>query len=126
MSRPQPRLSARAAGLACCAILLAAVANAEIREDDFSMTIMDVFTITGKGVVLTGQVETGTVEVGDWVCVPMLNGGSAGRQVTGLEMFRKVLARAEAGDNVGVLVDGVERKQVAKKAELTAGCSSNP
>jgi elongation factor Tu len=111
--------------IACFATVLLVAAmstNAEMRKDSFRMTVLDAFKITGKGVVLTGQVEQGAAEVGDWVCVPMRNGETVGRQITGLETFRKVLERIEAGDNGGVLVDSLDHKKIAKNTALVAGC----
>jgi translation elongation factor EF-Tu-like GTPase len=92
-------------------------------NDGFSMKIMDVFAITGRGTVLTGQVATGSVAVGDLVCVPLQNGETAALGVDGIEMFRKVLDRAEQGQMVGILVD-VDKKQVQKGALLHGDCKA--
>ncbi|MDD2430738.1 MAG: elongation factor Tu [Firmicutes bacterium] len=79
----------------------------------FLMPVEDVFTITGRGTVATGRVERGSIKVGDPVEVV---GISATRStvVTGVEMFRKILDTAQAGDNVGILLRGVERKDIER------------
>jgi len=101
---------------ACLAPLTAAA-------DDFRMPIADAFTITGVGVVLTGRVASGSISRGDWVCVPMQAGRQLGRQVNGLELFRKALETVEAGQDVGVLVADIDFREVEKNADLTAGCA---
>jgi elongation factor Tu len=76
----------------------------------FRMTVDDVFSIKGRGTVATGQIQSGTVRVGDRVRITRASGGGAKTTtVSGVEMFRKVLAEARAGDNVGLLL-----KEVAK------------
>ncbi|MGI6609622.1 MAG: elongation factor Tu [Limnochordia bacterium] len=82
-------------------------------DKPFLMPVEDVFTITGRGTVATGRVERGTVKVGDEVEIV---GISATRKTvaTGVEMFRKLLDRAEAGDNVGILLRGVERESIER------------
>lgn len=92
-------------------------------DDDFSMKIMDAFAITGRGTVLTGQVASGSLEVGDTVCVPMQNGETAAQTVDGIEMFRKLLERAEKGQMVGILVQ-VDNKLVEKGAMLHSDCGA--
>jgi elongation factor Tu len=92
-----------------------------VAEDGFSMKIMDVFTITGRGTVLTGQVASGSLTVGEQVCVPLQDGETAARNVDGIEMFRKMLERAEKGQMVGILVQ-VDKKQVEKGALLHTDC----
>ncbi|MFS8513888.1 MAG: elongation factor Tu [Planifilum fulgidum] len=83
-------------------------------DKPFMMPIEDVFTITGRGTVATGRVERGTVKVGDEVEIVGLNEEPKKTVVTGVEMFRKLLDQAEAGDNIGVLLRGVERKEVER------------
>lgn len=116
-------------GAAVCltiALLISALpGTAEVSESDFRMTVLDAFAITGRGVVVTGRVVEGAAEAGDWVCVPMLEGEAVGRQIAGLEMFRKVLERVEAGDNAGLLFETLDHKQIARNAELVAGCSGD-
>lgn len=92
-------------------------------DDGFSMKIMDAFAITGRGTVLTGQVASGSLAVGDTVCVPLQDGGIAARTVDGIEMFRKLLERAEKGQMVGILVQ-VDNKQVAKGDLLHSDCEA--
>lgn len=101
-------------------VCLSASAGASA-DETFSMQIMDAFSITGRGTVLTGQVASGAVVVGDPVCVPLQNGETAARKVDGIEMFRKVLDRAEKGQMVGILVQ-VDKKQVEKGAMLHGDC----
>jgi elongation factor Tu len=79
----------------------------------FSMTIEDVFSITGRGTVVTGRVTTGVVRVGMPVTLTTA-AGALSTTVTGVEMFRKKLDEAVAGDNVGLLLDGVTRDAVAQ------------
>jgi translation elongation factor EF-1alpha len=83
----------------------------------FRMTVSDVFFITGRGLVATGKVEEGTLNVGDEV---LLNGGAKVR-VDAIEAFRKTLEQAVAGDNVGVLLRGVDRGDVNAGDVLTSG-----
>lgn len=79
---------------------------------DFRMPIEDVFYITGRGVVATGCIESGNVHVGDEVVI-MDNNTSLTASVTGVEMFRKLLDQAEAGDNVGLLLSGVSTDDIS-------------
>ena len=84
------------------------------REVDkpFLMPVEDVFTITGRGTVATGRVERGRIKVGDDVEIVGLRPESRKTVATGVEMFRKLLDEAQAGDNIGVLLRGVERDEV--------------
>ena len=72
------------------------------------------FTITGRGTVATGRVERGVVKVGDEVQIIGLRDEIKKSTITGVEMFRKLLDQAEAGDNIGVLLRGIERKEVER------------
>ena len=81
----------------------------------FELTIEDVFSITGRGTVVTGRVTNGTIKVGDNVTI--LPSGM-GTTVTGIEMFRKSLDYAQAGDNVGILLRGVSRDDVQRGNKL--------
>ena len=90
-------------------------------DDSFSMRIMEVFTITGRGTVLTGQVLSGSVTVGENVCIPLLDGETAPRIVEGIELMRKQLDRAEKGQIVGVLLQ-VDKKKVEKGGLLHSNC----
>ena len=86
------------------------------RDDNkpFLMPVEDVFTITGRGTVATGRVERGTVKVGDEVEIVGLKEEKAKTTVTGVEMFRKLLDFAEAGDNIGALLRGVQRSDIER------------
>jgi elongation factor Tu len=83
-------------------------------DKPFMMPIEDVFTITGRGTVATGRVERGTVKVGDEVEIVGLHEETKKTVVTGVEMFRKLLDQAQAGDNIGALLRGIERKEVER------------
>ena len=82
-------------------------------DKDFLMPIEDVFSISGRGTVVTGRVETGVVNVGDEVEIVGIK-DTRKTTVTGVEMFRKLLDRGEAGDNVGALIRGVAREEVER------------
>lgn len=86
------------------------------RETDkpFLMPVEDVFSITGRGTVATGRVERGVVKVGDVVEIIGLAEENATTTVTGVEMFRKLLDQAEAGDNIGALLRGVAREDIQR------------
>ena len=98
-----------------------------VRETDkpFLMPIEDVFTITGRGTVVTGRVERGTVKVGDTVEIVGIHDTQT-TVVTGVEMFRKLLDQAEAGDNIGVLLRGIAREQVQRGQVLSKPKSVHP
>ena len=83
-------------------------------DKDFLMPVEDVFSITGRGTVATGRIETGVANTGD--AVDILGMGAEGLKstVTGVEMFRKILDRGEAGDNVGILLRGIEKEQIKR------------
>ena len=87
----------------------------------FRFVAEDVFTITGRGTVLTGTVESGTVSVGQAVSIANPGGGMFQATVSGVEMFRKRTITAAAGDHVGLLLAGVSREQVAQGSVITAG-----
>ena len=98
-----------------------------VRETDkpFLMPIEDVFTITGRGTVVTGRVERGTVKLGDPVEIVGIH-DTQSTVVTGVEMFRKLLDQAEAGDNIGVLLRGISREQVQRGQVLAKPKSVHP
>jgi elongation factor Tu len=98
------------------------------RETDkpFLMPVEDVFTITGRGTVATGRVERGTVKVGDEVEIVGLQEEIRKSVVTGVEMFRKLLDQAQAGDNIGALLRGVERKDIERGQVLVKPGSVKP
>ena len=83
-------------------------------DQTFLMQIEDVFTITGRGTVATGRVERGTVKLQDNVEIVGLSKEKKQTVVTGVEMFRKLLDQAEAGDNIGVLLRGIDRKDIER------------
>ena len=91
-----------------------------VRDKDkpFLMPVEDVFSITGRGTVATGRIETGVVKVGDPVQLLGL-GEDASSVVTGVEMFRKILDEGEAGDNVGLLLRGIDKKDVKRGMVIT-------
>ncbi|MCY7526031.1 EF-Tu/IF-2/RF-3 family GTPase, partial [Bacillus safensis] len=83
-------------------------------EKPFMMPVEDVFSITGRGTVATGRVERGQVKVGDEVEIIGLQEENGKTTVTGVEMFRKLLDYAEAGDNIGALLRGVSREDIQR------------
>lgn len=83
-------------------------------DKPFLMPVEDVFSITGRGTVATGRVERGTVKVQDTVEIVGLNDEPKSTVVTGVEMFRKILDQAEAGDNIGVLLRGIQRTEIER------------
>ncbi|MGI6452842.1 MAG: elongation factor Tu [Syntrophomonadaceae bacterium] len=95
-------------------------------DKPFLMPVEDVFTITGRGTVTTGRVERGQVKVGDEVEIVGLREQSRKTVVTGVEMFRKLLDYAEAGDNIGTLLRGVDRKEVERGMVLAKPGSIKP
>ena len=98
------------------------------RETDkpFLMPVEDVFTITGRGTVATGRVERGTVKVGDAVEIVGLQEKATPTVVTGVEMFRKTLDQALAGDNIGTLLRGIDRKDIVRGQVLAKPGSVHP
>ncbi len=99
-----------------------------VRDIDkpFLMPIEDVFTITGRGTVVTGRVDRGKINVGEEVEIVGMADESTKTTATGLEMFRKLLDYAEAGDNVGVLIRGVDRTDVERGQVLAKPGSITP
>ena len=92
----------------------------------FIMPVEDVFTITGRGTVATGRVERGQLKTGDEVEIIGLTEERAKTVVTGIEMFRKILDYAEAGDNIGALLRGVQRDEIERGQVLCKPGSINP
>jgi elongation factor Tu len=92
-----------------------------VRENEkpFLMPIEDIFSITGRGTVVTGRIETGTIHVNDPAEIVGFNDRPRTTVVTGVEMFRKLLDQGEAGDNVGLLLRGIDKKEV-KRGEVIA------
>ena len=92
----------------------------------FLMPVEDVFSITGRGTVATGRVERGTIKVGDTVEIVGLTDEKRSVVVTGVEMFRKLLDQAIAGDNIGCLLRGVQRNEIERGQVLSAPGSIHP
>ncbi|MBX2911168.1 MAG: elongation factor Tu [Cyclobacteriaceae bacterium] len=83
-------------------------------DKDFLMPVEDVFSITGRGTVATGRIERGVVNTGDAVQILGMGAEGLSSTITGVEMFRKILDRGEAGDNVGLLLRGIEKDQICR------------
>nr|QFR36641.1 elongation factor Tu [Candidatus Karelsulcia muelleri] len=83
-------------------------------EKPFLMPIEDVFTITGRGTVATGRIETGIINTGDYIEIIGMGEKKLNSIVTGVEMFRKILDKGQAGDNVGLLLRGIEKKDIRR------------
>jgi elongation factor Tu len=83
-------------------------------DKDFLMPVEDVFSITGRGTVATGRIERGVINSGDPVEIIGMGAEGLKSTVTGVEMFRKILDRGEAGDNVGLLLRGIEKSQIKR------------
>ena len=98
------------------------------RDDSlpFLMPVEDVFTITGRGTVATGRVERGQIKMGDAVAIVGLAEESKKSVITGIEMFRKLLDYAEAGDNVGTLLRGIDKKEIERGQVLAKPGSIKP
>ena len=88
-------------------------------EKPFLMPVEDVFSITGRGTVATGRIEKGVINVGDEVHIIGLGEDTKKSVCTGVEMFRKLLDRGEAGDNVGLLLRGIDKKEI-KRGQVIA------
>jgi len=95
-------------------------------DKPFLMPVEDVFSITGRGTVATGRVERGVVKVGDEIEIVGMTEERKKTVVTGVEMFRKLLDQAQAGDNVGCLLRGVDRKEIERGQVLAKPGSINP
>ena len=95
-------------------------------DQAFLMPVEDVFTITGRGTVATGRVERGIVKMQDEVEIVGLSAESRKTVVTGVEMFRKLLDQAEAGDNIGVLLRGIDRKDIERGQVIAKPGSIHP
>lgn len=95
-------------------------------DKPFLMPVEDVFSITGRGTVATGRVERGTVKVGDEVEIVGLSEAPRKVVVTGVEMFRKLLDQAQAGDNIGTLLRGIDKKDIERGQVLAKPGSIKP
>jgi elongation factor Tu len=92
----------------------------------FLMPVEDVFSITGRGTVATGRVERGVVKMGDVVEIVGLADEAKKTTITGIEMFRKLLDSAEAGDNIGCLLRGIDKKEIERGQVLAKPGTINP
>jgi elongation factor Tu len=88
-------------------------------DKDFLMPVEDVFSITGRGTVATGRIETGVINSGDAVEISGMVEIPLKSTITGVEMFRKILDRGEAGDNVGLLLRGIEKESIKRGMVIT-------
>ncbi len=95
-------------------------------DKHFLMPVEDVFTITGRGTVATGRIETGVINSGDPVEILGMGEEKLTSTVTGVEMFRKILDRGEAGDNVGLLLRGIEKSQIKRGMVICKPGSTKP
>ncbi|MGC9330306.1 MAG: elongation factor Tu [Bacteroidales bacterium] len=95
-------------------------------EKPFLMPVEDVFSITGRGTVATGRIESGVVKTGEEVHIIGLGADGRKTVVTGVEMFRKILDRGEAGDNVGLLLRGVDKKEIKRGMVIAQPGSIKP
>ena len=95
-------------------------------DKPFMMPVEDVFSITGRGTVATGRVERGTIKVGDEIEIVGIKEDTSKTTVTGVEMFRKLLDYAEAGDNIGALLRGVAREEIERGQVLAAPGTITP
>jgi elongation factor Tu len=95
-------------------------------DKDFLMPVEDVFSITGRGTVATGRIETGEVHTGDKVDIIGLGAEKLSSTITGVEMFRKILDDGQAGDNVGLLLRGIDKKQIKRGMVIAKPGSVTP
>lgn len=95
-------------------------------EKDFLMPVEDIFSITGRGTVATGRIETGVINSGDEVEIVGMQTQKLKSTVTGVEMFRKILNRGEAGDNTGLLLRGVDKKDIRRGMVIAKPGSITP
>ena len=96
------------------------------KDKDFLMPIEDVFSITGRGTVATGRIETGVIHVGDAVDIIGMGAEKLKSTVTGVEMFRKLLDEGEAGDNVGLLLRGIDKTEIRRGMVIAKPGSVHP
>ena len=96
------------------------------RDKDFLMPIEDVFSITGRGTVATGRIESGVIKVGDPVDIIGMGAEKLKSTVTGVEMFRKILDEGEAGDNAGLLLRGIDKDEIRRGMVIAKPGSIKP
>ncbi len=97
-----------------------------LTDKDFLMPVEDVFSITGRGTVATGRIERGVINSGDPVDIIGMGAEDLKSTITGVEMFRKILDRGEAGDNVGLLLRGIEKDQIKRGMIICKPASVTP
>jgi len=124
-------LNGDAAGVAQIEELMAAVDEyiplpPRAVDQPFLMSVEDVFTITGRGTVATGRIERGVINVGDNVEIVGFNEAPLTSTCTGVEMFKKLLDRGEAGDNAGLLLRGIDKKDIRRGMVIVAPKSITP
>jgi elongation factor Tu len=95
-------------------------------DKPFLMPVEDVFTITGRGTVATGRIETGVINVGDEIEIMGMQEEKMKSVCTGVEMFRKLLDKGEAGDNVGILLRGIDKKDIRRGMVMAKPGSITP
>jgi elongation factor Tu len=95
-------------------------------DKDFLMPVEDVFSITGRGTVATGRIESGVINTGDPVEILGMGDEKLTSTITGVEMFRKILDRGEAGDNVGLLLRGIEKTDIKRGMVIAKPGSITP
>jgi len=95
-------------------------------DKDFLMPVEDVFSITGRGTVATGRIETGVVNTSDEVAIIGMGAQGKKTTITGVEMFRKILDRGEAGDNVGLLLRGIDKEEISRGMVIAKTGSVTP
>ncbi|MCK4677972.1 MAG: elongation factor Tu [Bacteroidales bacterium] len=96
------------------------------KDKPFLMPVEDVFSITGRGTVATGRIETGIINIGEPVDIIGLGAEKLKSVVTGVEMFRKILDRGEAGDNAGLLLRGIDKKEITRGMVIAKPGSITP
>ena len=96
------------------------------KDKDFLMPVEDVFSITGRGTVATGRIETGIIKTGDPVDIIGMGAEKLKSVVTGVEMFRKILDEGEAGDNVGLLLRGIDKDEIRRGMVIAKPGSIHP
>jgi len=96
------------------------------QDKPFLMPVEDVFSITGRGTVATGRIETGIINTGDPVEIIGMGAEKLKSVVTGVEMFRKILDRGQAGDNAGILLRGIDKKEITRGMVIAAPGSIKP
>ena len=96
------------------------------KDKDFLMPVEDVFSITGRGTVATGRIETGIIHTGDAVDIIGMGAEKLKSVVTGVEMFRKILDEGEAGDNVGLLLRGIDKDEIRRGMVIAKPGSIKP